>query len=337
MVQILIQNLSECHIVSKSMSHSTLRQEQTCLNCGQNVHDRFCSFCGQENREPHETFWSLLIHFVEDIFHYDGKLFTTVKQLFMKPGYLSAEYLRGKRTVYLHPIRFYLFTSAFFFICLFYVFHPFEKFLEADKVKNNAETSESILNIQHGLIQDKKDNPKTFEAYLFEQSKLPLEQRDTEFEKRLIKQVYNIGKQYTNPATLFEDLLETMLHKMSTLLFIALPLLAFLLQLVFIRRKGFYYMHHGIFVLHMATSLFLVLFVTEILSLVTTASHVSLFSAIGIWIVYAWFVYYFISFKRFYQLSWKKAIVYFTGAIFLQNLLMMIIFLGLLVFSFFSL
>jgi hypothetical protein len=337
MVQMLVQNLSECHIVSKSMSHSTLRQEQTCLNCGQNVHDRFCSFCGQENREPHETFWSLLIHFVEDIFHYDGKLFTTVKQLFMKPGYLSAEYLRGKRTVYLHPIRFYLFTSAFFFICLFYVFHPLEKFLEADKVKNKAETSESILNIQHGLIQDKKDNPKTFEAYLFEQSKLPLEQRDTEFEQRLIKQVYNIGKQYTNPATLFEDLLETMLHKMSTLLFIALPLLAFLLQLVFIRRKGFYYMHHGIFVLHMATSLFLVLFVTEILSLMTTASHVSLFSAIGVWIIYAWFVYYFISFKRFYQLSWKKAVVYFIGATFLQNLLMMIIFLGLLVFSFFSL
>jgi hypothetical protein len=337
MVQMLVQNLSECHIVSKSMSHSTLRQEQTCLNCGQNVHDRFCSYCGQENREPHETFWSLLIHFVEDIFHYDGKLFTTVKQLFMKPGYLSAEYLRGKRTVYLHPIRFYLFTSAFFFICLFYVFHPLEKFLEAGKVKNKAETSESILNIQHGLIQDKKDNPKTFEAYLFEQSKLPLEQRDTEFEQRLIKQVYNIGKQYTNPATLFEDLLETMLHKMSTLLFIALPLLAFLLQLVFIRRKGFYYMHHGIFVLHMATSLFLVLFVTEILSLMTTASHVSLFSAIGVWIIYAWFVYYFISFKRFYQLSWKKAVVYFIGATFLQNLLMMIIFLGLLVFSFFNL
>jgi hypothetical protein len=337
MVQMLVQNLSECHIVSKSMSHSTLRQEQTCLNCGQNVHDRFCSYCGQENREPHETFWGLLVHFIEDIFHYDGKLFSTVKQLFLKPGYLSAEYLRGKRTVYLHPIRFYLFTSAFFFICLFYVFHPVEKMLEVSESKNKVESSESILTIQNGLIQDKKDNPKTFEAYLFEQSKLPLEKRDTEFEQKLIKQVYNIGKQYTNPATLFEDLLETMLHKMSTLLFIALPLLAFLLQLVFIRRKGFYYMHHGIFVLHMATSLFLILFVSEILNLLSLATHISLISAVGVWIIYAWIIYYFMSFKRFYQLNWKKAVVYFMGVAFLQNLLMMVIFLGLLVFSFFSL
>ena len=337
MVQMLVQNLSECHIVSKSMSHSTLRQEQTCLNCGQNVHDRFCSYCGQENREPHETFWGLLVHFIEDIFHYDGKLFSTVKQLFLKPGYLSAEYLRGKRTVYLHPIRFYLFTSAFFFICLFYVFHPVEKMLEVSESKNKVESSESILTIQNGLIQDKKDNPKTFEAYLFEQSKLPLEKRDTEFEQKLIKQVYNIGKQYTNPATLFEDLLETMLHKMSTLLFIALPLLAFLLQLVFIRRKGFYYMHHGIFVLHMATSLFLILFVSEILNLLSLATHISLISAFGVWIIYAWIIYYFMSFKRFYQLNWKKAVVYFMGVAFLQNLLMMVIFLGLLVFSFFSL
>jgi hypothetical protein len=191
------------------------------------------------------------------------------------------------------------------------VFHPLEKILHVDEAKNKAESSESILTIQNGLIQDKKDNPKTFEAYLFQQSKLPLEKRDSEFEQKLIKQVYTIGKQYTNPATLFDDLLETMLHKMSTLLFIALPLLAFLLQLVFVRRKGFYYMHHGIFVLHIATSLFLVLFVTELLSLLSVVSHISLFSALGVWIIYAWFIYYFISFKRFYQLTWKKAVVYF--------------------------
>jgi hypothetical protein len=319
------------------MSHTTLRQEQICLNCGQNVHDRFCSHCGQENREPHETFWSLLFHFVEDVFHYDGKLLTTVKQLFLKPGYLSAEYLRGKRTVYLHPIRFYLFTSAFFFICLFYIFHPLEKILESGQVKNKVETKESILVIQHGLSQEIKDAPKTFEAYLFQQSKLPIEKRDTEFEQKLNKKAYDIRKQYTNPATYFEDLLETMLHKMSTLLFIALPLLAFLLQLVFIRRKGFYYMHHGIFVLHIATSLFLALFITEILGLLSLVSHIAWIDALGVWLIYAWFIYYYVAFKRFYQLKWKRALVYFTGAVILQNLLMMLIFLGLLIFSFFSL
>jgi hypothetical protein len=328
------QEVSHCQI---TMSKSKLRQEDNCLNCGQKVHTRYCSHCGQENKEPYETFWGLLFHFVEDIFHYDGKLFSTIRILFTKPGYLSAEYLSGKRTTYLHPIRFYLFTSAFFFICLFYVFHPLESYFEKPVANAKKELSVPAISFKNGLIVDDKANPKTFADYLKDQSKLPVANRDTEWEQKLVKQAYSVGKEYGNSEALIKALADTIMHKLSTILFIALPLLAFILQLVFIRRKGYFYMHHGIFVLHVATSLFLVLWVTNLLGVLELALHASWIHVISSVLVWSWIVYYFVSFKRFYQLSTGKASIYFIAATMLQNIVMLFIFLGLLIFSFFSL
>lgn len=101
------------------MSHLPERKEKSCLNCGAAIYGRFCHVCGQENIEPKESFWHLVTHFVYDITHFDGKFFSTLKYLLFKPGFLSHEYLRGRRASYLHPIRMYVFTSAFFFLVFF--------------------------------------------------------------------------------------------------------------------------------------------------------------------------------------------------------------------------
>jgi hypothetical protein len=83
------------------------------------VHGKFCHVCGQENIPPKESFWHLVTHFVYDVTHFDGKFFSTLKYLLFKPGFLSHEYLRGRRASYLHPIRMYVFTSAVFFLVFF--------------------------------------------------------------------------------------------------------------------------------------------------------------------------------------------------------------------------
>lgn len=106
------------------MSHNQERKEKNCLNCNAEVAGRFCQVCGQENIEPKESFWTLATHFVHDLTHFDGKFFSTLKYLLFKPGYLSHEYLRGKRTSYLHPIRMYVFTSAIFFLIFTNFFKP---------------------------------------------------------------------------------------------------------------------------------------------------------------------------------------------------------------------
>jgi hypothetical protein len=101
------------------VSHLPERKEKDCLNCGAVVHGRFCHVCGQENIPPKESFWHLVTHFMYDITHFDGKFFSTLKYLLFRPGFLSHEYLRGRRASYLHPIRMYVFTSAFFFLVFF--------------------------------------------------------------------------------------------------------------------------------------------------------------------------------------------------------------------------
>ena len=108
------------------MSHLKERKEKICLNCNTDLAGRYCHVCGQENLEPKETVWHLVTHFFNDITHFDGKFFETVKLLLRKPGFLSAQYVSGRRASFLNPIRMYVFTSAIFFIILFSLRGPKE-------------------------------------------------------------------------------------------------------------------------------------------------------------------------------------------------------------------
>jgi hypothetical protein len=108
------------------VSHNQERKEKNCLNCNAEVTGRYCQVCGQENIEPKESFWSLATHFIHDLTHFDGKFFSTLKYLLFKPAFLSKEYLKGRRTSYLHPIRMYVFTSFIFFLIFFNFYQKVE-------------------------------------------------------------------------------------------------------------------------------------------------------------------------------------------------------------------
>jgi hypothetical protein len=106
------------------VSHAPERKEKDCLNCGTIVQGRFCHVCGQANIVPKEKFGSLVLHFFYDITHFDTKFFNTLRALVFKPGFLSKEYMEGRRGTYLHPVRMYLFTSAIFFLIFFSLMDP---------------------------------------------------------------------------------------------------------------------------------------------------------------------------------------------------------------------
>ncbi len=148
------------------MSHAPERKEKDCLNCGAIVQGRFCQVCGQENILPHESFWSMVHHFFADITHFDGKFFSTVGILIRKPGFLSAEYVKGRRNSYLNPVRMYVFTSALFFLVFFTAYNPHEINFSGEKGTNvitegteallregykNADTKEDSLAIEKAL------------------------------------------------------------------------------------------------------------------------------------------------------------------------------------------
>ena len=123
------------------MSHTPLRKETNCLNCGATVQGRYCHICGQENTEPKETFWHMFTHFFYDITHFDGSFFVTLKDLLFKPGFLSREYMLGRRKKYLHPVRMYVFTSAVFFLVFFSLFYVSENDIANADQKAKAEMS----------------------------------------------------------------------------------------------------------------------------------------------------------------------------------------------------
>jgi ribosomal protein L40E len=101
------------------MSHFKERKEKICLNCNAELQGRFCHKCGPENIEPKESFLHLLSHLVSHEFHFDSKFFSTAKHLLLTLGFLTKEYMAGRRVSYLDPIRMYIFLSAFFFLVVF--------------------------------------------------------------------------------------------------------------------------------------------------------------------------------------------------------------------------
>jgi hypothetical protein len=164
------------------VSHFVERKENNCLNCGAEVIGRYCHVCGQENIEPKETFWHLVTHFVYDITHFDGKFFSTVKSLLTKPGFLSKEYIKGKRASYLNPIKMYVFISAFFFLFFFSIFKTEYEPIKI-KTKNPVSYEEVRNAIENKIKQYKKDleKPKisAVNKSLLE-NKIPLLQQDLE-------------------------------------------------------------------------------------------------------------------------------------------------------------
>jgi hypothetical protein len=101
-------------------AHTVEHDEETgnCHNCGAAVSYHYCSLCGQETR-LHVASASEFIH--EFVGHYvalEGKLWTTVHKLLFRPGFLTAEYIAGRRARYVQPLRVYITFSILFFFAL---------------------------------------------------------------------------------------------------------------------------------------------------------------------------------------------------------------------------
>ncbi|AZI33447.1 DUF3667 domain-containing protein [Kaistella carnis] len=151
------------------MSHGKLREEKNCLNCGHFVAEKFCPNCGQENTETRKPFHYLFTHFVEDLTHYDGQFWGTIKNLLLKPGKLTETYLEGKRQRFVPPVKLYIFISFITFF-LFALFPPFHLDFEAKADSKNKK--EKTIFAQAAISQTQKivDSLKAKENKTYEDS-----------------------------------------------------------------------------------------------------------------------------------------------------------------------
>ncbi len=91
-----------------------------CLNCGHplDLTDRFCAYCGQLNTTKRLVLKDFFGEFFQSIFTYDSRFRYTLKDLLLKPGTITKNYVEGKRFTYANPFRFFLSLSIFYFILI---------------------------------------------------------------------------------------------------------------------------------------------------------------------------------------------------------------------------
>jgi len=89
-----------------------------CRNCGHPLAGApYCARCGQKQLHPHDLglahAWHHVLH---ELTHVDGKIFTTLRLLFTRPGQLTLDFVEGKRARHVHPIRLFLVIGFFFYL-----------------------------------------------------------------------------------------------------------------------------------------------------------------------------------------------------------------------------
>jgi hypothetical protein len=89
-----------------------------CINCGASISNQFCSVCGQETRLHVASATEFIHEFVGHYVALEGRLWKTLRYLFTRPGFLTAEFIAGRRKRYVEPLRVYLTFSILFFAIL---------------------------------------------------------------------------------------------------------------------------------------------------------------------------------------------------------------------------
>lgn len=89
-----------------------------CANCGSELFGPHCYACGQPVKGMIRQLSSILADVGDTILNIDSRIFRTLWPLLTRPGYLTTEYLAGRRVRYVTPFRLYFFLSVIAFLVM---------------------------------------------------------------------------------------------------------------------------------------------------------------------------------------------------------------------------
>jgi hypothetical protein len=276
-----------------------------CSNCGTALSeaDLYCPHCGQKRLEREDmSFRHLIGESFLDYFHFDSKFFRTIFPLLYKPGWLTLEYMSGRRKSYVEPFKMFLVISVIYFLLL-----SFDKEPAVDKFSPGPSSS-SMVHI------DKKPGINYFN---FSLNGIPISKsardsikneidstgltryvekhfaKESGWTKLFVKQVIKV---MISTGQSFITVLE---HTASKLVFLFIPVLAAILKLFYLRRKRLYF-EHLIFSLHLHAFIFFLLILYLLLELLFP---VNLFFIVLIILIYE-----FIALKKYYGQAFGKTL-----------------------------
>lgn len=90
----------------------------TCRNCGTGMTSRFCPNCGQSITDHSKSLIRVIGDAAQDFVHFDSRVLRTLAMLLFLPGRMTRQFIDGRRTRFVPPLRLYLFSSLVFFLIL---------------------------------------------------------------------------------------------------------------------------------------------------------------------------------------------------------------------------
>lgn len=89
----------------------------TCLNCNTELNGKFCHTCGQKADTHRITAKHFITHdLAHGVWHIDKRMFFTIKETFLRPGYAALDYIQGKRIKYYNIFYLVLVALGFMYI-----------------------------------------------------------------------------------------------------------------------------------------------------------------------------------------------------------------------------
>lgn len=313
-----------------------------CLNCQEPLMGHnYCPHCGQTNTDRDLSIWTLLGDFFRDYFAFDSKFFRTMGPLTIKPGRVPLDFVIGKRVKHIPPLRLFIFLSFIFFFTI-------NSLTDFDEYRLDMSNGFQIVPIDATLAEI--DSMATADLGFPLEINLGEEEGSNAQEGSLIEShselaLFNLLDQGMRPAvavdSLFPDeeglgrelLIQTArfyisnpstitayyFSNLSIIFLVIQPVTAALLWLVFIRRrKVFKYIKHLIFTLYWHSWLLLLS-----ICLIVTGSFFDSFPVAKVFLLLSPAYLYF-AIKRFYQLRWFKALIYFLVVSFLYLMMLML-------------
>lgn len=122
--------------------------QRSCQNCGAPSFGPHCYACGQSEKGMVRHLSELFSDLGDIVFNVDSRIFRTLFDLYLRPGFLTTEYLGGRRVRYVTPFRLFFFLSiaAFFAVQIAIPDIDAEDFSLGDRV-GSAMTPEEVDNV----------------------------------------------------------------------------------------------------------------------------------------------------------------------------------------------
>jgi hypothetical protein len=254
-----------------------------CDNCGAPVSARYCGACGQRLEPPVHSLWQFLQVAAEDLTHADSRLWRTLAALLFRPGYLTAQFLAGRRASYLPPVRLYLVLSVVFFIWISATQQNLSVVqIDAPREGRTAAVASRAL--------ERRSTP--FSPALPGESAQQRSERlcqDTIYEgpwqQRLAPVVSRACRRVVEDNG--RSVREVFLHNLPRAMFVFLPLLAGAMMLMYWRPRRYYVEHLLLFVHNHAFGFVLLLLASAVSALPRAEGWVRL----ALWLYIPWYMY----------------------------------------------